>query len=132
MKKLSLFALAAAGLFLGACSNDDSVNEAAQNAQDFTDGAFIGVSIQMPSAMAPTRANEDFDDGVASEYAVKDAMLYIFSGAVEASAKYVAQYQIGTTFEMDGGNNVTSTMNDATQISNELAEKITTSATDVK
>ena len=132
MKKLSLFALAAAGLFLGACSNDDSVNEAAQNAQDFTDGAFIGVSIQMPSAMAPTRANEDFDDGVASEYAVKDANLWIFSGADEASAKYVAQYQIGTTFVEDGGNNVTSTMNDATQISNELAEQITKSAATVK
>ena len=131
MKKLSLFALAAAGLLLGACSDKDTVNEVVQ-APDFTDGAFIGVSIQMPSAKAPTRANEDFDDGVASEYAVKDATLYIFKGADEASATYVAQYQIGTTFEMDGGNNVTSTMNDATQISNELAEQITNSAATVK
>jgi len=132
MKKLSLFAMAAAGLFLAACSEKDEVAQGAQT-KDFTDGAFVGVSIQMPSASsASTRANEDFNDGVASEYAVKDAMLYIFSGADEASAKYVAQYQIGTTFEMDGGNNVTSTMNDATQISNELAEKITTSANDVK
>lgn len=124
--------MAAAGLFLAACSEKDEVAQGAQT-KDFTDGAFVGVSIQMPSASsASTRANEDFNDGVASEYAVKDAMLYIFSGADEASAKYVAQYQIGTTFEMDGGNNVTSTMNDATQISNELAEKITTSANDVK
>ncbi|MBR2235384.1 MAG: Mfa1 fimbrilin C-terminal domain-containing protein [Prevotella sp.] len=124
MKKLSLFALAAAGLFLGACSNDDAVKEVVK-ANDFTDGAFIGVSIQMPSANANTRANEDFNDGVASEYAVKDATLYIFKGASEAAAKYVGEYQIGTSFEMDGGANVTSTMQEATQISNELADEIT-------
>lgn len=131
MKKLSLFALAAAGLFLGACSNDDAVKEVVK-ANDFTDGAFIGVSIQMPNANASTRANEDFDDGVASEYAVKDATLYIFKGANEAAATYVAQYQIGTAFDMDGGTNVTSTLQEATQISNELAEEITKSAATVK
>ncbi len=131
MKKLSLFALAAAGLFLGACSNDDAVEEVVK-ANDFTDGAFIGVSIQMPSAMNSTRANEDFDDGVASEYAVKDATLYIFKGANEAAAKYVGEFQIGTNFDMDGGTNVTSTMQQATQISNELADEITKSAATVK
>lgn len=130
MKKLSLFALAAAGLFVGACSSDDAVNEVVK-ATDFTDGAFIGVSIQMPSAMATTRANEDFDNGVKSEYDVKDANLYIFSGANEAAATYVAQYQIGTSYTMDDGANVTSTMQEATQISNELAEQITKSGDDV-
>lgn len=132
MKKFSLFAFAAAGLLLGACSDKDDINVKGPQGSEFTDGAFIGVSIQMPSAMNTTRANEDFDDGVASEYAVKDATLYIFSGADEASAKYVAEYQIGTNFEMDGGANVTSTMQEATQISNELAEQITKSAATVK
>lgn len=126
MKKFSLFAFAAAGLLLGACSDKDDVNIAQGPA--FTDGAFIGVSIQMPSAMNTTRANEDFEDGVASEYAVKDATLYIFKGESEAAATYVAEYQIGTSFEMDGGENVTSTMQEATQISNELADEITKSA----
>ena len=82
--------------------------------------------------MNTTRANEDFDDGEKSEYAVKDATLYIFSGANEADAKYVAQYQIGTNFEEDGGNNVTSTYQEATQISNELAAEITNSAAETK
>lgn len=131
MKKFSFLALAAAGMLFGACSSDNDEVTVAPGSE-FTDGAFIGVSIQMPSAMNSTRANEDFDDGVASEYAVKDATLYIFSGADEASATYVAQYQIGTTFEKDGGNNVTSTMSDATQISNQLAEQITKSAATVK
>ena len=137
MKKLSLFALAAAGLFLGACSSDDAVKEVAQNAQDFTDGAFVGVSIQLPSAQTTTRANEDFLDGEAEEFAVKDGTLYIFEGANENDALFVGEYQIGTSFKLDGAedptdgsynNNVTSTYNEATQISNELAEKITTSA----
>ena len=51
MKKLSLFALAAAGLLLGACSDKDTVNEVVKQAPDFTDGAFVGVTIQMPSAL---------------------------------------------------------------------------------
>ena len=125
MKKFSLFAFAAAGLLLSACSDKDDVNIA--QGPNFGDGASIGVSIQMPSAMNTTRANEDFEDGVASEYAVKDATLYIFKGESEAAATYVAEYQIGTSFEMDGGENVTSTMQEATQISNELAEEITKS-----
>ena len=132
MKKLSLFALAAAGLLLGACSDKDTVNEVVKQAPDFTDGAFVGVTIQMPSALNSTRANEDFDDGVKSEYDVKDATLYIFSGTDETDAEFVAQYQIGTAYELDGGTNVTSTMQEATQISNELAEKITKSAATVK
>ena len=132
MTKKSIFALAAAGLLLSACADKDENAQQVVNPVDFTDGAFIGVSIQMPSAMNTTRANEDFDDGEKSEYAVKDATLYIFSGANEADAKYVAQYQIGTNFEEDGGNNVTSTYQEATQISNELAAEITNSAAETK
>ena len=125
MKKFSFFALAAAGLLFSACSDKDDVNIAQEPI--FGDGAFIGVSIQMPSANVNTRANEDFDDGVVSEYAVKDATLYIFKGETEAAATFVAQYQIGTSYVMDNGANVTSTMQEATQISAELAEEITKS-----
>lgn len=132
MKKLSLFAFVAAGLLLGACADKDTVNEVVNQTPNFTDGAFVGVTIQMPSALNSTRANEDFNDGVKSEYDVKDATLYIFSGTDETDAEFVAQYQIGTSYEMDGGANVTSTMQEATQISNELAEEITKSEATVK
>ncbi len=126
MKKLSLFALAAAGLLLGACSDKDTVNEVVK-APEFTDGAFIGVTLQLPSAQNSTRANEDYDDGETDEFAVKNATLYIFRGTSEDAATYVGQYVIGTTFESDGGttkDNVTSTYNEATQISNELAAEM--------
>ena len=62
MKKLSLFAFVAAGLLLGACADKDTVNEVVQT-PDFTEGAYIGISIQMPSTTATTRANEQFKDG---------------------------------------------------------------------
>ena len=129
MKKLSLFALAAAGLLLGACSEKDEVNQVAQT-PDFTDGAFIGVSLQLPTAQGSTRANEDYDDGEKDEFEVKNAMLYIFKGASENAATYVGQYVIGG-FEEDGGtnkDNVTSTYSEATQISNELAAEMANTA----
>lgn len=128
MKKISILALAAAGLLLGACSSDkDDVAKEVQNGQNFTEGAFIGVTLQLPSAKAnTTRANEDFDDGQTDEFEVKNAMLYVFQGANEDDAEFVGEYVIGIGEEWatDGGtstDNVTSTYNKATQISNELA-----------
>ena len=127
MKKLSLFALAAAGLFVGACSSDDAVNEAAQNAQDFTDGAFIGISLQLPGQNTATRANEDFADGDDVEFKVNNATLYIFKGADEATATYSDSYVLGTDYQKDNGgtpDNITSTYTNATLIDNALAEEI--------
>lgn len=134
MKKFSLFALAAAGMLLGACSDKDAAQDI-QGGQNFTDGAFIGVTLQLPSAQNnSTRANEDFDDGDANEFAVHNAILYIFKGASEDDATFVGQYVIGTgtDWEDDLGTagessspyNVTSTYSKATQISNELAAEM--------
>ena len=134
MKKLSLLALAAAGLLMVGCSEKDSDenNTSQQGTEQFTDGAFIGVTLQLPSAQAnTTRANEDFDDGVADEFEVKNAMLYIFKGSNEDDAVFVGQYVIGkgSDWEADGApttgkDNVTSTYTKATKISNELAEEM--------
>ena len=123
MKKVSLFALAAAGLLLGACSSDDAVVQTNPNG-DFTDGAYIGIALQLPSATATTRANEDFEDGEDDEFAVKNATLYLFEGDTEAAATYMAQYAIGTAYNTDGGANITSTYNEATLIDNETADLI--------
>ena len=134
MKKLSLLALAAAGLLMVGCSEKDADenNTSQQGTEQFTDGAFIGVTLQLPSAKANvTRANEDFDDGVADEFEVKNAMLYIFKGSNEDDAEFVGQYVIGkgSDWEADGApttgkDNVTSTYTKATKISNELAEEM--------
>jgi hypothetical protein len=144
MKKLSFLALVAVGLLLGACADKDDTNQNAVNPGDFKDGAFIGVSLSMPSAdNTATRANDELNNGIANEFAVKNATLYIFeegATAGEDAATFVAQYTLGTTYEPDtqgpgsgkhevqtGVNttNITSTsVAEATKISNELAGKI--------
>ncbi len=132
MKKLSLFAMAAAGLFLAACSEKDEVAQGAQT-KDFTEGAYIGISIQMPSTTAVTRANDDWKDGSNAEWDVKDANLLIFKGTSEATATYVATYALNTAvIDGEADNTVEATINKATQIDNALAAEISTSDADTK
>lgn len=132
MKKLSILALAAVGLLLGACADKDDTTQNAVNSQEFTDGAYIGISIQMPNTTATTRANEDFKDGDVAEWEVKDANLLIFSGANEAAAVCVAAYQLPTAvLDEPENDNVTATINKATRIDNDLANEISESGDDV-
>ena len=131
MKKFGFFALLAAGLLLGACSSEIKDDNTIHGG-DYTDGAYIGITLQLPTAAPATRANEDFEDGEEDEFAVKNATLYLFQGASEAAATYLAQYAIGTDFtkdqfddtETDNVPNVTSTYCEATLITNEVANQI--------
>ena len=141
MRKLTLFALAAAGLLLGACSDKDEVTQVV-NPINFEDGAYIGISLSLPSADNTTRANDSLSNGTADEFAVKNATLYIFKVATgnttpDASATYVDKVSLGNTYEKDtqGGINpdewgvqenvdqtkITSTYSQATLIPNDLA-----------
>ena len=134
MKKFGFFALVAAGLLLGACSSE--LKDESPKGGDYTDGAYIGISLQLPSAAPATRANEDFEDGEEDEFAVKNATVYLFQGTTEAGATYLDQYAIGTDFtkdqfddtETDKAPNITSTYCEATLITNELANKIKTAS----
>ena len=79
MKKLSLLTLAAAGLLMVGCSDKDVVvDNTAQNLEEFKDGGYIGLSLQLPSADRMTRANDDLSNGTEDEFEVKNATLYIF------------------------------------------------------
>ena len=143
MKKFSLFALAAAGMLFGACADKDTVQDVQAPAGEFKDGAFIGITMSMPSTGNTTRANDDLNNGVDEEFAVKNATLYIFEEGTttgEDAAKFVAQYTLGTQFTADNqpagsGNHevqnpaidtkITSTsLAEATKIDNALAGKI--------
>ena len=128
MKKFSLLALAAAGLLLGACSDKNEVVQEVQNPVDSESGSYIGITIAMPSTSAnATRANEDFADGDNAEWDVKNATLYVFKGADEASAKFQAYYTLGTDYDKDNGgtpDNVTATYKNATLIGRALAQDI--------
>lgn len=149
MKKLSLFALAAAGLLLGACSDKDAVSEISTNpVGELKDGAFIGLTLQLPNASGATRANDDLNNGTEDEFAVNNATLYIFKAAknaAEGTATFVDYVAMGTGFEADtegkghngeGGGipgapttqtidtKITSTLNEATQLPLDLANTI--------
>ncbi|MBR5030935.1 MAG: hypothetical protein IKX63_07540, partial [Muribaculaceae bacterium] len=125
MKKLSFLALAAVGLLFGACADKDDTTQNVVNSEEFTDGAYIGISIQMPNTTATTRANENFKDGDVAEWEVKDANLLIFRGASEGAAVCVAAYQLPTAvLDEPENDNVTATINKATRIDNDLANEI--------
>lgn len=109
MKKLSFLALAAVGLLLGACSSDKEDVSTTSPDEGVNTDQFISLSINMPTTpQAATRNTTETDDnnyeggfelndGLASEYAVKDALLVVFHPAGsgnEDDATFVGAYDI--------------------------------------
>ncbi len=109
MKKLSILALAAAGLLLGACSDKSVVDENIGGGQNSENGQFISFGINMPTTPVTRAIGNDqdqgsdingvLDDGLVSEYAVNSAILVVFtpstaSGATENDATFHSAYNI--------------------------------------
>lgn len=112
MKKKYLFSLAMAGLLLGACSNDD-ISEGPNGGGTTTspDEGFVAVSINLPMVSgASFRAlNDQFADGMDSEYEVKDAAFLVFAkgdGEKESQAVLLKAYDISDLkpWKPQGGN----------------------------
>ncbi len=101
MKKFSFLALAAAGMLFAACSSDRDVAENSAVAVNANGEGFIGISISMPSADQPTRANDDLVNGKADEFEVKAAHLYLFKGTDEAHATFLKRYDLTNDFKAD-------------------------------
>lgn len=96
MKKSMLFSVALAGLMLGSCSSSDDLNGSGTSENKNGNG-YVAFTINLPSqSNVGGRANDDYKDGKAAEYAVKDATLLLFSGADESTATFVAAYKLGT------------------------------------
>lgn len=75
---------------LAACSDHDV--QPAGPADEGGDG-YIGIKIQLPTENT-TRANDDFNNGAGSEYDVNDAILVIFQGADQYSAKCTGAFTL--------------------------------------
>ena len=108
MKKFSLFALAAAGLLLGACSSEkDEIAAGPENLYGMVEGesSWLAVGISMPGDPI-TRANEDLTDGLPTEYAVKSGTLYLFKGANEDDAVFFQLFPITAAFSNETDDNV--------------------------
>ncbi len=74
MKKNFLFAMAMAAVFAG-CSSDDVTDSGVSRA----DESYMTVSLVLPSTgVTRTEANDQFAEGEANEYEVKDITLYFF------------------------------------------------------
>ena len=119
MKKTKFFALAFAALALGACSSDDLVEQKHPSVTPGEKG-YVSVAVNLPSQPS-SRANDNFDDGTAQEYNVKDATLLVFSGATEDAAKFTGAYPLTLNDGTQLGGNITTTYQVTQQITKPLA-----------
>lgn len=120
MKKYKFFALAFAALALGACSNDDIVDQQGGSTVNPGEQGYVSVALNLPTQ--PTvRANDNFDDGLESEYNVDDATLLVFSGATEDAAKFTGAYPLTLNDGTQLGGNITTTYQVTQQITKPLA-----------
>lgn len=87
---------------LGSCSSSDDLNGGGNNTGSNQSGdGYVAFTINMPSqsgssSRAFDSSNDQFKDGLAKEYAVKDATLLLFDGADDNSAAFVAAYKLST------------------------------------
>lgn len=104
----ALFCGIAAAAMFTACSNDEpNGGNTPETGGELSDGGYITVGINLPKQAAGgmharqrTNANDQFDHGTANEYAVKSAMLLVFTGteaAGESNAVFHSAYDLTMT-----------------------------------
>lgn len=92
MKKLSIMAIAVAGLLTAACSTNDALSDAqAPVTFDGKGQGFLSVNVNLPvrtsgSTRGDWEESTRLDDGTNNEYKVDDVLLVIFGGSTEADA----------------------------------------------
>lgn len=105
-KKFFPVALMALAIGFNACSSDDvTVNANGGVSSPAIEGGYAKVSINLPSRSNSNRANDKFDDGLASEYHVNNAKLVLFQGSKEGDATFHSAYDL-LKVGMDGYNEV--------------------------
>lgn len=110
-KQFGLPLMLASALAFSACSSDDVAENGSKDISALTNGGYVKMNIKLPSRSASDfKANDDFYDGSAKEYAVNDVTLILFQGNDEANARFHSAYTLTTGFNTDATTNqVTST-----------------------
>ncbi len=111
MKKIYLPLALAATLALGACSSDNVVDNGGSSPIDLSKGGFVKMSLNLPTDNN-RGSRAELNDGLASEYGIKNAYLVLFEGAEndEDAATFKGAYELSNSdFEMVGNNHVTLT-----------------------
>ncbi len=102
-------ALMAIAMGLNACSSDDPVVNAGGGNVPFAEGGYVKMAINMPSAPSSRAYSEEFGDGLAKEYEVKNATLILFQGTSEDNAQFHSAYDLPVSMTKDGATQITST-----------------------
>lgn len=112
---------------LGSCSSSDDLNGGGNNTGSNQSGSgYISLSLNLPtrSGSMSRAENDNFNDGLADEYAVKNGTLILFEGTDEANATFAGAYElknlsmnlVGTT-----NDNITTTTKITQKINNGLS-----------
>ena len=124
--KTLLCGVAAAAMFT-ACASDEPSNGPVNPGQngELVDAGYITVGINLPTTKGGRGdENDQFDHGTANEYAVKNAMLLVFTGAKDAgekAAKFHSAYDLTMTpggVGPEAPNNITTTYLKTVHLSN--------------
>ncbi len=127
MKRFNLITLALTTLMLGACSSEDGLNLGGGNSVAQGEKGYISFSLNLPTVKSTAnRANDDFDDGAATEYNVEDATLLLFSGANEGEATFAGAYDLSTkmTGGTSDGDNITTTYKIAQEVTKPVGANV--------
>lgn len=129
-KQFGLPLMLASALAFSACSSDDVAEKGAPNGSyDFTKGGYMAVNINLPSKSggAFKGVNDNFNDGLPSEYAVKKATLVLFekkASSTEGEATFHSIYNLGElSMAMDGTAQITSTVKVVANANNDAQGK---------
>lgn len=129
MNKKRWFPIALAMLTLGACSDDNlSDYENGQPQWNAEGQGYVTLALNLPTTPSVSRANDEFADGEASEYAVNDATLLIFTGSDESSATFHSAYELNLNNwnnETDDPNQITTATKITQLINNYDEDKVT-------
>lgn len=129
-KQFGLPLMLASALAFSACSSEDVADNGGGKGYDFTKGGYMAVNINLPSKTASGfkaadgNFNDQFDDGLPSEYAVKKATLVLFTGTKDGDAKFHSIYDLGDiSMAMDGTPQITSTVKVVKDAKNDVQGK---------
>lgn len=98
MRIKHFFGLAVLAAMTASCSsNNDLVGGGNGSGENESGASYASITIDLPTTSGTRAANDDFNEGTASEYAVNDATLLIFEkdGSSENEYKFVEQASLG-------------------------------------
>lgn len=98
MRIKHFFGLAVIAAMTASCSsNNELVNGGNGSGENESGASYASITIDLPTTSGTRAANDDFNEGTVSEYAVNDATLLIFEkdGSSENEYKFVEQASLG-------------------------------------